>query len=123
MGLPKQSGTPVPVRVFSMGPNAISSQTTKKTTTSTIPPCVSNYGLWIQHATPADVTLLLNWQQTKFMKELVGTFLYYTQAVKSVMLTALTVVAMKQAKPTTIIMQHMKQFLHYAATNSEVMIT
>ena len=39
------------------------------------------------------------------------------------MLTTLSAIAMEQAKPTTMMLQHTKQFLDYAATNKEATIT
>ena len=49
-------------------------------------------------------------------------FLYYAQAIESMMLTALSAIAMQQAKPTTMMLQNTKQSLHCASTNSEAMV-
>ena len=52
---------------------------------------------------------------------MIGVFLYYGRAVHSTMLTALSVIASAQAEPTeeTIC----KQFLNYAATHQDAIIT
>ena len=49
--------------------------------------------------------------------------LSYAQAINSTMLTALSAIAMVQAKPTTKTLENKKQFLDYAATKSEAMVT
>ena len=82
-----------------------------------------NYGLQIQYAKPDNTAPLLNQKQMKYIQEVVGMFLYYARAVNSTMLIALSAIVMEQAKPTTTMMQHTKQFLDYATTNSKVMIT
>ena len=65
-----------------------------------------------------DSAPLLDKQQTKFIQEVMGTFLYYPSAVDSTMLMALSAIAKEQAAPTTITMRNTQQFLDYAATNN-----
>ena len=50
-------------------------------------------------------------------------FLYYARAVDSTMLVALSSIASEQAKPTATTMKKIKQFLDYAASQEEAVIT
>jgi hypothetical protein len=52
-----------------------------------------------------------------------GVFLYYGRAVDSTMLTALSAIASAQAEPTEDTMTLCKQFLDYAATHQDAIIT
>ena len=54
---------------------------------------------------------------------MIGTFLYYICAVDSTMLTALSAIASAQAKPTEETMTRCKQFLDYAATHQDAILT
>ena len=67
-----------------------------------------NFGQQIQYSKQTDNAPLLDQQQTTFIQEMNGTFLYYTQVVDSTMLTALSAIAMKQATPMTTMMKHTK---------------
>jgi hypothetical protein len=53
----------------------------------------------------------------------IGVFLYYGHAVDSTMLTALSAIASAQAKPTEETMTCCKQFLNYAATHQDAILT
>ena len=66
---------------------------------------ISNNRQQIQYAPQADIVLFLDKQQTNFIQEVMGTFLYYTRAVNSIMLMALSAIPMEQAAPTTITMK------------------
>ena len=52
-----------------------------------------------------------------------GTFLFYARAVDPTMLTALSSIAAEQANPTARTMEKCKQFLDYATTQDEEVIT
>ena len=52
-----------------------------------------------------------------------GVFLFYVRAVDSTMLTALSAIATEQANPTEATMQKCKQFLDYAASQEEAVLT
>ena len=54
---------------------------------------------------------------------MIGTFLYYGCAVDSTFLTALSAIASAQAEPTEETMTHCKEFLDYAATHQDVILT
>ena len=81
-----------------------------------------NYGLWIQYAKLSNTVLLLELKQTKFIVDVAMTFLYYSQAVDSMMLITLSAFVVEQAKQTTTTKQQTKQFLDYATTNSKATI-
>ena len=57
------------------------------------------------------------------MQEVVGTFLYYARALDVTMLPALESLATQQASPTENTMTKVKQFLDYAATHPDAIIT
>jgi hypothetical protein len=59
----------------------------------------------------------------KFVQEVIGIFLYYGRVVDSTMLTALSAIASAQAEPTEKTMTLCKQFLDYAATHQDTIIT
>jgi len=60
---------------------------------------------------------------TKWSSPLVGTFLYYCHAVDSTMLIALSAIASAQAEPSEETMTRCKQFLDYAATHQDAILT
>jgi hypothetical protein len=53
----------------------------------------------------------------------VGALLYYGRSVESTILTLLSSIATKQAKPTQKTMETVKQLLDYCATQEEAIIT
>ena len=65
----------------------------------------------------------LDKQQQKFIQELIKTFLHYARAVNGTMLTALSALATKQATPTETTKKKTRQFLDYAASNSDTTLT
>ena len=67
-----------------------------------------------QSATPSE---------KKYIQEVIGTFLYYGRAVDSTMLTALSAIASAQSEPTEETMTRCKQFLDYAATHQDAILT
>ena len=77
----------------------------------------------MQYAKPKDTSQRLSPSEKKYIQELIGTFLYYGRAVDSTMLTALSAVALAQAKPTEETMFQCKQFLDYAATHQDAILT
>ena len=81
------------------------------------------YGAKKQYAPDDDDSPLLSKADKKFVQEVTGTFLYYVRAVDITMFTALGSIATKQANPTERTMQKVKQFLDYAATHQNAIIT
>ncbi len=70
-----------------------------------------------------DGSLLLGPADKKFVQEVMGTFLHYAHAVDLTMLTALGSIATQQASPTEHTMQKVLQFLDYAATHPDAIVT
>ncbi len=54
---------------------------------------------------------------------MIGVFLYYGRAIDSTMLTALSTIASAEAEPTEETMTCCKQFLDYAATHQDAILT
>ena len=61
-------------------------------------------------------------KQQKFIQQVIGTFLYYNQAVNLTILVALSALAIKQKKPTMATMPKLNQFLNYATTHPDTVI-
>ena len=55
--------------------------------------------------------------------QVTGTFLFYARAIDSTMLPALSAIASQQNAPTKNTLKRVKQFLDYAATQEEAIIT
>ena len=68
-------------------------------------------------------SLPLSKEETKYVQAVAGTLLYYERAVDTTILTALSSIATKQAKPTQDTMKKLKQLLDYCATQEKVIIT
>jgi hypothetical protein len=81
------------------------------------------YGATVQYAKPEDTSQWLSPSKKKYIQEVIGTFLYYGRAIDSTMLTALSAIASAQAKPTEEAMTCCKQFLDYAATHQDAILT
>ena len=59
----------------------------------------------------------------KFVQQVTGVFLFYSRAVDSTMLTALSSIAPEQSTPAENTMKKCKQFLDYAASQEEAILT
>ena len=82
------------------------------------------YGAKQQTSQPEDTSPKLNKEQTKFVQEVTGVFLYYARAVDSTMsLVALSAIAAEQGNPTENTLAKVKQFLDYAETHPEAVVT
>ena len=81
------------------------------------------YGATKQYTPGADTSPLLSKEDKKYVQEVVGTFLYYARAVDCTMLPALSTIATQQANPTERTLAKVKQFLDYAATHPDAIIT
>jgi len=77
----------------------------------------------IKYTTPEDDSPLLNEKDKKFIQQVTGVFLYYARAVDATMLPALSAIASDQATPTQNTMANCQQFLDYAATQEESVLT
>ena len=81
------------------------------------------YGAKQQYAEEEDTSPVLNKEQKTFIQEVIGTYLYYARAVDCTMLTALGTLATQQANPTENTMKNVKQFLDYASSHQDAMVT
>jgi hypothetical protein len=59
----------------------------------------------------------------KFIQEVTGVFLFLAQAVGGTMLTPLSSLASEQASPTELTMEKWLQFLDYATTQDNAILT
>jgi hypothetical protein len=85
-----------------------------------IPP---KYGAKIQYAEPEDTTPKMNKEDKRFIQEVTATFLYYARCIDSTMLISLSALASEQSNPTEATMNKCKQFLDYAASQEDAVIT
>jgi hypothetical protein len=76
-----------------------------------------------QYAETIDISPPLSKENKKYVQEVVGTFLSYAQCVDSTMLTALGSIATQQANPTKNTMIKVKQFMNYAFTHPNAIVT
>eukprot|EP00804_Cyclotella_cryptica_P011804 CCRYP_011385-RA/>CCRYP_011385-RA protein AED:0.37 eAED:0.37 QI:0/0/0/1/0/0/2/0/309 len=81
------------------------------------------YGATQQYVDDPDLSTPLNKQDTTFVQEVIGVFLYYARAVDCTMLTALSSLATQQANPTQTTLQHIHRFLDYAMTHQNAVVT
>ena len=58
------------------------------------------YGAMVQYANDIDTFTKLGANDTKFIQQVTGTFLYYTRSVDTTMLVALITIASDQYAPT-----------------------
>jgi hypothetical protein len=80
------------------------------------------YGKDNQLPSPLDESLCLNKAQKKRIQQIVGSFLYYAQAVDPTILMALSEIASQQAAPTEHMMEHVSEFLDYMWTHTDAII-
>ena len=81
------------------------------------------YGVKVQHAKAPDNSNPLDKLGKKFIQEVTIVFLFLARAVDSTMLTPLSALASEQAAPTENTMQNCLQFLDYAASQEEAIVT
>ena len=75
------------------------------------------------YAKEEDTSEPLSKEQTKFIQQVTGTFLYYARAVDHTMLVALSAIAADQASPTENTLEKTLYFLDYAATHPDAILT
>ncbi len=84
---------------------------------------IPTYRATVQYAKLEDTSRRLSPAEKKFIQEVIGVFLYFGRAVDSTMLTALSAIASAHAEPTEETMVRCKQFLNYAATHQDAVLT
>ncbi len=87
------------------------------------PSAPRTYGTKQQLCAGADTSPALDKQQKTFVQEVIGVFLYYARAVDCTMLTALGSLATQQANPTETTLARVRQFLDYALSHPNAVVT
>jgi hypothetical protein len=77
----------------------------------------------VQYTEDIDTSALLPNKDKKFIQEVIGTFLYYARCIDSTMLAVLGSIATQQANPTGNTMKKVQQFLDYASTHPDAIVT
>ncbi len=80
------------------------------------------YGKYNQAPSPLDKSMHLNKAQQKRIQQIVGSFLYYVQAVDPTILMALSEIALQQVVPTENMMECVNHFLYYMWTQPDAII-
>jgi hypothetical protein len=83
----------------------------------------NKYGAKKQYVSNEEESPPLTKEETKYVQAVTGTLLYYTRAVDSTILPALSSLATKQAIPMQKTMETVKQLYDYCATQEEAIIT
>jgi len=88
-------------------------------------PSINNtYGAKVQYTNPPDkATALDKAGKNKFIQEVMGVFLFLARAIDGTMLTPLSALASEQANLTELTMEKCLQFLDYAATQDNAILT
>jgi len=81
------------------------------------------YGATYQNAEAQDTSEQLSKEEKTYVQEVIGIFLYYARCVDASMLPALGTLATQQASPTQNTLKKIKQFLDYAATHLDAVVT
>mmetsp|Transcript_35759 Transcript_35759/g.55005 ORF Transcript_35759/g.55005 Transcript_35759/m.55005 type:complete len:135 (-) Transcript_35759:380-784(-) len=84
---------------------------------------VPNYGATQQYTNTPTKEPTLDTANKIFIQQVLGAFLYYARAIDHTMLVALSAIAAEQATPTNSIVNKIKTFLDYAATQEQAVIT
>jgi hypothetical protein len=77
----------------------------------------------VQYANPPNEAPALEKAGKKFIQEVTGVFLFLARAVDGTMLTPISALASEQASPTELTMEKCLQFLNYATTQDDVILT
>ena len=80
------------------------------------------YGAKIQYARPADNSEPATKDEEKFIRQVIGTLLYYTRAVDSTLLVALSALASAQSRPTKHMVELVAWLLDYLASNPNAIL-
>jgi hypothetical protein len=81
------------------------------------------YGATHQYAEAHDTSNPLSKEEKTYVQEVIGMFLYYARCVDALMLPALQTLATQQTSPTKNTMKKIKQFIDFAATHPDAVVT
>ncbi len=87
------------------------------------PHVAPTYGAKAQYVENEAPSTPLDKEGQRYIQAVTGTLLYYSRAVDSTMLVALTAIATQQASPTQRTMERVKQLLDYCASQEEAILT
>ena len=82
-----------------------------------------NYGALVQYATATDESPTINSKKKKFIQQVLGTFMYYARDIDCTMLVTLIAIAADQARTLEATMAKARQFLDYAASQEDTVVT
>ena len=82
-----------------------------------------NYGSRQKYTEPEDEAPNMDESDKTFLHQVTGTLLYFLRAVDITMLVSLSAIALEQSNPTNITTTKSKQFLNYAASHQDVIVT
>ena len=80
------------------------------------------YGEKKQYAMPADNSKPATRDEEKFIRQVIGTLLYYARVVDSTLLVALSALASAQSKPTKHTVELVTWLLDYVASNPNAIL-
>ena len=100
LGLSQEGGAYCYAGICSLSTSMVSTPPSKKATAPAAFTCAAKIWAKAIMVKPESNTPRSGKDQTKFVQEVTGTFLFYTQAVDSTMLTTLSAIASKQASST-----------------------
>ena len=84
---------------------------------------IPTYGATVQYAKGDDMSAPLTKEETKYVQQVVGVFLWYGRAIDGTMLTPLSAIASTQSAPTQETMKKVELFLDYAASHPDAILT
>ncbi len=87
------------------------------------PHTMPTYGATIQYAKAIHSSPAATKEEEKYIRQVIGVLLYYSQAVDSTILVGLSSLAAAQAKPTAHTVFLVKWLLNYAANNPDAILT
>ncbi len=87
------------------------------------PSVKKTYGAKVQYTKPPNKAPQLDKAGKKFIQEVTGVFLFSARVVNGTMSTPLSAPASEQASPTELTMKKCLQFLNYAATKNNAILT
>jgi hypothetical protein len=95
----------------------------KKTQNQPFPHTPIKFSTEIQYTKQESTASPVNPTEKKFIQKVCGKFLFYGQAVDSIVLTPISTIASQSANPTKETLAHTNQLLDYLATQEDAVLT